>query len=64
MRISAQYVRIVRIGHSYVLGSNKRWRGFLLCQYDDNIILISRKDCVNDNEWNHYRNQIHVESVD
>ena len=24
MRISAQYVRIVRIGHSYVLGSNKR----------------------------------------
>ena len=23
MRISAQYVRIVRIGHSYVLGSNK-----------------------------------------
>ena len=22
MRISAQYVRIVRIGHSYVLGSN------------------------------------------
>ena len=24
MRISAQYVRIVRIGHSYVLGSNIR----------------------------------------
>ena len=24
MRISAQYVRIVRIGHSYVLGSNTR----------------------------------------
>ena len=28
------------------------------------IILISRKDCVNDNEWNHYRNQIDVESRD
>ena len=26
MRISAQYVRIVRIGHSYVLGSNIRLR--------------------------------------
>ena len=25
MWISAQYVRIVRIGHSYVLGSNTRW---------------------------------------
>ena len=24
MGISAQYVRIVRIGHSYVLGSNRR----------------------------------------
>ena len=40
------------------------WRGFLLCQYDDNIILISRKDCVNNNERNHYRNQIDVESRD
>ena len=37
-----------------------RWRGFLLCQYHDNIIVISRKDCVNDNEWNQYRNQIDV----
>ena len=36
----------------------------LLCQYHDNIILISRKDCVNDNEWNHYRYQIDVESRD
>ena len=44
--------------------SPQRWRGFLLCQYHDNIILISRKDCVNDNEWNHYRNQIDVESGD
>ena len=35
-----------------------------MCQYHDNIILISRKDCVNDNEWNHYRNQIDVESRD
>ena len=28
MRISAQYVRIVRIGHSYVLGSNTRVHRF------------------------------------
>ena len=47
MRISAQYVRIVRIGHSYVLGSKKRvlhpWALFL-----KNLYIFSKNKATSD----------------
>ena len=36
MGISAQYVRIVRVGHSYVLGSNKRVHAWFIINVKEN----------------------------